>query len=71
VLGQLGVGSTKQEDGALGARLSQSLTLLRAGAQDLWKKSLAVTSDPLQHRVRTRMALQRDVRPAGLPGSLS
>ena len=68
--GQLGVGGSKQEEGALRAGLSQPLTLLKASAQDLWKKSLAVTSDPLQHRARTRMALQRDVQPAGLPGSL-
>lgn len=49
VLGHLGVSGSKQEEGAFRAGLSQPLTLLRASAQDLWKKSLAVTSDPLQH----------------------
>lgn len=60
----------QQKEGALRAGLSQPLTLLRASTQDLWKKSLEVTSDPLQHQARTQMALQLDVQPAGLPGSL-
>lgn len=69
-LGQLSVSSSKQKEGALRAGFSQPLTLLRASTQDLWKKSLEVTSDPLQHQARTQMALQLDVQPAGLPGSL-
>lgn len=60
----------QQKEGVLRAGFSQPLTLLRASTQDLWKKSLEVTSDPLQHQARTQMALQLDVQPAALPGSL-